>query len=81
MIAVLGTWNAAADTSADNGELKMFDEAMRGICAQWQIPGATLAVLHQDRLVLSRGYGVANVTTGEPMAEIKTGVRVVYQAG
>lgn len=47
--------------------LAAFDNEMQAFMARWQIPGAALAVARSGRLVLARGYGVADRSTGEPV--------------
>jgi uncharacterized protein (TIGR03437 family) len=41
-------------------QLSAFDDFMHGILAKWRIPGAALGVSLNGRLVLGRGYGVAD---------------------
>jgi CubicO group peptidase (beta-lactamase class C family) len=41
-----------------------------------RIPGASIAILHGDRIVLSRGYGLANVELGTPASD-----STIYQSG
>lgn len=40
--------------------LASFDQAMQGMLAEWEIPGATLAIARGKKLVFSRGYGLAD---------------------
>ena len=40
--------------------LETFDELMTGLLKKWDVPGAALAVAHRDKLLLARGYGLAN---------------------
>lgn len=47
--------------------LETFDRAMHELLAQWKVPGASLALAYRDRLVLAKGYGVADAETGRPM--------------
>jgi N-acyl-D-amino-acid deacylase len=47
--------------------LAAYDEVMTRILAQWQVPGGALAVMKGDRLVLARGYGLADRDAGEPV--------------
>src|SRR5262249_61702147 len=47
--------------------LEGFDTAMLQIMDRHGIPGAALAIAKDGKLVLARGYGWANVTTGEPV--------------
>ena len=49
--------------------LEAFDQAMLTLLEENYLPGGTLAVAYQGRLVLAKGYGVARkgFTTSEPM--------------
>ncbi len=38
----------------------------RGL-AQWQVPGLALAIVHQQKVVVAKGYGVKDVTTKAPV--------------
>lgn len=40
--------------------LDAFDQAMVELMSKWQVPGASLALARDGRLVLSRGYGLAD---------------------
>lgn len=58
--------------------LEAFDQAMLGLMAENYLPGGTLAVAYQGRLVLTKGYGFASIalfTTNEPMTP-KTRLRI-----
>ena len=48
-------------------ELAAYDRAMLGLMARWGLHGAALAVAKDGRLVLARGYGLANIEDGEPV--------------
>lgn len=48
-------------------ELRAFDEAVRSLMAEHGLPGASLAVARDERLVLARGYGWADTTAREPV--------------
>jgi N-acyl-D-amino-acid deacylase len=41
-------------------ELAIFDRTVRGLMAKWQVPGGSLALMKDGRLILSRGYGWAD---------------------
>src|SRR5437868_13798073 len=47
--------------------LEPFDEAMTTIMDRHGVPGAGLAITRAGKLVLAKGYGWANTTTGEPI--------------
>ena len=48
-------------------ELAAFDEVVTGLMADWGLPGGQLAVARDGRLVLDRGFGLADVEAGEPV--------------
>ncbi|MCS7067487.1 MAG: beta-lactamase family protein [Meiothermus sp.] len=47
--------------------LEAYDRVMQRLLERYRIPGAALAVAKDGRLVLSRGYGFADVRTQEPV--------------
>src|SRR4051795_11179585 len=51
-----------ADTPADWSEL---EQAIRKEMEESGTPGAAMAIVEGDRVVFSRGFGVANAETGE----------------
>ena len=48
-------------------DLDLFDAAMLRIMDRHGVPGAALAIAQDGRLVLAKGYGWANIATGEPI--------------
>jgi N-acyl-D-amino-acid deacylase len=68
---------ADRDENADSGAAKLtgvagaglarFDQIMLETLKEKRIPGASLAISKDGRLVLARGYGLANVETNEPV--------------
>lgn len=48
-------------------ELAAFDQAMVEAMRRWEVPGGTLALAKDGRLVLSRGYGLADVEKNQPV--------------
>src|SRR5262245_394511 len=46
-------------------ELAHYDRVMVSAMARWGIPGGALAVAKDGRLVLARGYGLANIEEDE----------------
>ena len=53
-----GTGNAATGSALPG--LEPFDQAMEDLLRKWEIPGASLAVARDGRLLLARGYGFAD---------------------
>jgi uncharacterized protein (TIGR03437 family) len=47
--------------------LRDFDDFINGLLAKWRIPGAAIGVSHNGRLVLARGYGMADLEAGQPV--------------
>lgn len=47
--------------------LEAFDNAMQTIIGRWDIPGASLAVVKDGRLVLAKGYGWADKEKNQPV--------------
>ncbi|GIW33326.1 serine hydrolase [Meiothermus sp.] len=54
-------------TGYSAASLEPYDRVMQRLLERYQIPGAALAVAKDGRLVLSRGYGLADVRTKEPV--------------
>lgn len=54
-------------TGREVPELRAFDHAVRSLMAEHGIPGASLAVAREGRLVLARGYGFADTASREPV--------------
>lgn len=42
---------------------KTYDEALK----KWEVPGMAIAIIKNDSLILSEGFGIRNVETGEPV--------------
>ena len=79
-VARLGRWSAPAGaqgappaghdiamTGQAVPELTGFDRAIVDLMPAWQVPGGQLAVAWDGRLVLNRGYGLANVDRQAPV--------------
>lgn len=69
--ARLGGVALPAPPSAPTGEagpgLERFDAAVAAILREFQIPGAGFALVHDGRLVMARGHGLADVEAGQPV--------------
>ncbi|MBY0502310.1 MAG: serine hydrolase [Bryobacteraceae bacterium] len=48
-------------------DLALYDQAVTRILTKYQIPGAALSIAKDGRLVYTRGFGVADVETREPV--------------
>lgn len=63
---------APVQSSAQNQQqprLEALDQIVQGAMRQYCVPGAALAVTYGGRLVYAKGFGVANLRTGEPATE------------
>ena len=47
--------------------MPIFDDIMNAALRDRNIPGGALAIAKDGKLLVARGYGVANVQTGEPV--------------
>lgn len=47
--------------------MSSFDRVLPAFLQKWEMPGASIAVMKDDRLVLARGYGWADVEAHEPV--------------
>lgn len=65
--------HAAADRPAPSGLAGSVDALVRRQLAAHRIPGASVVVVENGRQVLTRGYGVADVTAGTPVDPARTG--------
>jgi CubicO group peptidase (beta-lactamase class C family) len=57
----------AAPTGRALAGLEPFDAAMEELLRDWEIPGGALAVAKDGRLLLARGYGLADRGRNEPV--------------
>lgn len=60
---------AAAPQNANAGRCSLadLDGIMQQVMQQYSIPGVSLAVAHNGKLVYAKGFGVANLRTREPV--------------
>jgi N-acyl-D-amino-acid deacylase len=47
--------------------LSSYDRILTQLMTRWKIPGGSIAVVKEGRLVLARGYGLANLECNEPV--------------
>ena len=73
LLLASGVTAAAAQSRATLDSIDRYVEAER---ARYHIPGASIAVLRADSVVLARGYGYANVELRVPASD-----STVYQSG
>lgn len=57
----------AAGRASDSAEWSELERAVREEMEKSGTPGAAMAIVQGDRVVFSRGFGVANLETGEPV--------------
>lgn len=66
--ALVGAFGPA-DATAQPAPLGGLDDYITAAMEAWEVPGLAIAVVHDGRTVYERGYGVRDVTTGEPVDE------------
>ncbi|WP_167880082.1 serine hydrolase domain-containing protein [Halorhabdus rudnickae] len=54
-------------TTGQPGDVEAFDEVLPALLKQWEIPGATVAVMDDERLAFTRGYGTVGPDSDEPV--------------
>src|SRR5690554_285009 len=52
-------------TNAQNIDLSMVDEVVEKTLETFNVPGIAVGIVHKDEVVLAKGYGIANINTGE----------------
>ena len=52
-------------TNAQNIDLSMVDEVVEKTLEAFNVPGIAVGIVHNDEVVLAKGYGIANINTGE----------------
>ncbi|HEY3064850.1 MAG TPA: serine hydrolase domain-containing protein, partial [Methylomirabilota bacterium] len=57
----------AEPTGSALSGLKAYDELMTALLRKWNVPGASLVVARDDKLVLARGYGLADKSRHAPV--------------
>src|SRR5258706_10398139 len=63
-IAMLVTLYFVRVAGAQQAPLSGFDDYVRQAMKDWEVPGVAIAVIKDDRVVLSKGYGVRKL--GDP---------------
>lgn len=48
-------------------DIATLDNAVKAFMDKYSVPGLSIAILKNEKLVYAKGYGVANQTTGEPV--------------
>src|SRR5690606_11948712 len=64
-----GAGGSSLSASAVDASVPMLDEIVEEVMAETGIPGVAVAVVHDDRVVTTRGYGVREAGTEEPVDE------------
>lgn len=68
--AVLSAACAAHAQQVDDALATRVDARMEQILAQYPVPGASIAIAYQGRMVYQRGYGMAVVETNTPVTPL-----------
>jgi CubicO group peptidase (beta-lactamase class C family) len=66
-VALCGAAWVQAATGVAVPEMASYDTEVQAFMAKWGVPGASVAVVRNGRLVFARGYGVADPSTGAAM--------------
>lgn len=72
VLAVLALPVSVQAQQLEAGELSALDEYVSGAMAAWNVPGLAIAVVADDAVVFSKGYGVREVGQRDP---VDTGTR------
>ncbi|MGD0013055.1 MAG: serine hydrolase [Bryobacteraceae bacterium] len=67
LAAGLPQTRAVAQTGLPAGGFQDVDAVVQQLMATYQIPGVAVAIVKDGRLVLARGYGLADVGSAQPM--------------
>ena len=71
LVALLGTVVGIGTGQAQTGrlvpEMVSYDRIMPALLAEWNVPGASVAVVKDERLVFARGYGLADTSSRSPV--------------
>src|SRR5690625_7215904 len=52
-------------TNAQNIDLSKVDEVVEKTLETFNVPGIAVGIVHNDEVVLVKGYGISNIITGE----------------
>jgi len=67
VLSIVAVATRAEPTGSALPGLEPYDEFMTSLIRKWDIAGASLAVARRDKLVLARGYGLANKEGNVPV--------------
>lgn len=54
-------------SGSDIRQLKGFDNEVRRVMRDWKVPGIAVAIVKDDEVILSRGYGLRDVAAAAPV--------------
>lgn len=64
---VFPTAQIVAQTGVEVPELTSIDDAVQAFMGKWSVPGGSVAITYQERLVYARGFGLADVDAELPV--------------
>ncbi len=67
LLAAASAAPALAQTGPAVPEMANYDAFAESLVSQYRLPGLSIAVMKDGRLVYARGFGIADPTTGEPV--------------
>jgi CubicO group peptidase (beta-lactamase class C family) len=66
-VGIVGFWLAAGPASAQGVDDKAVDAIMREGLKAWQVPGAALAIVKDNKVIYLKAYGVKDLDSKEPV--------------
>jgi hypothetical protein len=67
LVAVTAGAAPAQPTGEALPGLEAYDQLMTAVLRKWRVPGGALAVARDGRILLARGYGLADRASGAPV--------------
>jgi CubicO group peptidase (beta-lactamase class C family) len=66
-LVILGTLAFASPVPAAEPDTKAIDKIMNEALKAWQVPGASLVIVHKDKVIYLKGYGVRELGSDKPV--------------
>ncbi len=62
-------WSGAVAVFAQDAPLPGFDDYVNKALKDWEVPGAAIAIVKDDKIIFAKGYGVRELGKPEPVTE------------
>lgn len=62
-------WSGAVAAFAQDAPLPGFDDYVNKALKDWEVPGAAIAIVKDDKIIFAKGYGVRELGKPEPVTE------------